>query len=222
MTHGEGHSRLILASGSPRRLEILGWLCQGFDVVPSSVNEDERPRSGEEPRDVALRLARAKAQAVASLYPEALVLGADTIVVLDRIILGKPVDHDHAVAMLRRLRGQRHVVVTGMALIAKQRAHQSTSTVATTVLFRPYSDEEIDRYVASGDPMDKAGAYGIQSESFRPQARVEGCLLNVIGLPLCEVARLLGEAGYPWAAQPDLRIPDPCRRRPGGCPLARI
>lgn len=188
----EGKDRpLILASASPRRREILARLGVPFEVVVtngegipvSAMAADERPEA----------LALAKARAVAQDYPQTVVLGADTVVILEEEPLGKPTSAEEAGAMLRRLRGRWHRVVTGVAVISPGLA-QSMREVSR-VLMRDYSDAEIDAYVASSDPLDKAGAYAIQSPVFRPVAGLQGCYLNVVGLPLCWAHHMLGQTG---------------------------
>ena len=186
--------RLVLASGSPRRRELLALLGVPFEVKVPEV-EESLPGGGERPEEAAQRLALEKAQGVASLAGDALVLGADTLVALDGEVLGKPGTPQEAVEMLHRLRGRAHEVVTGVALVDPSRAKVWTDCGRSSVEMRLYTEEEVRRYVASGDPMDKAGAYGVQNPFFAPAERVEGCYLNVVGLPLCLTSRLLGLAG---------------------------
>jgi MAF protein len=145
------------------------------------------------PAQYAVDLARAKAAAVAERLPDAVVLGADTVVILDGDVLGKPRDPDEAMSMLRRLNGRRHEVVTGVALAGA--AGESHDLETTRVTFRRYSVAEMKSYVAGGSPMDKAGAYGIQDAELAPARRIEGCYLNVVGLPMCAVRRMLLKAG---------------------------
>ncbi|MBI3968933.1 MAG: septum formation protein Maf [Chloroflexi bacterium] len=187
--------KLVLASESPRRQEILSWLGLPYEVQPSETAESLLP--GELPHRVAWRIALEKATTVGQTRePGTLVLAADTIVVLDGAILGKPEDADEARGMLRELRGREHVVITGVALQRAGQPVEPTPTASTTtVRMRSYSDQEIDRYVASGDPMDKAGAYAIQHVDFAPVAAIKGCYLNVVGLPLCLVGGLLHRYG---------------------------
>lgn len=185
----------MLASASPRRRQILSLLGIPFEAI--EVDVDESPLRGEAPDAVALRLAVAKAEAGARRYPSALVLGADTVVELDRQSLGKPGSVAEAVETLERLRGRAHHVITAVALASDEGPKIRTSArVSTTeVWMRNYSDREIREYVASGDPFDKAGSYAIQHAAFRPVERIEGCFLNVVGLPLPEVCELLDAAG---------------------------
>jgi septum formation protein len=182
-----GVGRIVLASGSPRRRQLLEML--GLDVVvqPSAVSEIPLPR--EPPAEYSRRLARDKARAVAG----ELVLGADTIVVVDDEILEKPADDDDALRMLRRLAGRRHDVVTSVCLMADGREHEATDT--TAVYFRPAEDEWLRAYVATGEPRDKAGAYGIQGYGAALVARIEGDFFGVMGLPVRLVLDLLEAAG---------------------------
>ncbi len=194
---------LVLASKSPRRralLDLAGWPYR----LASPVELDESILPGESPRQYVLRLAQLKALAsTAGASPGDLVLGADTTVVLQDEILGKPADADEAKAMLRRLRGQVHQVYTALALIRAGVPDQPLIDLCVTdVTMRAYSDEELDDYVASGDPLDKAGGYAIQHTGFAPVERIAGCYANVVGLPLCHLTRLLCQLGIPPA--PDL------------------
>lgn len=184
---------LILASASPRRREFLRLLGIPFRVCPASV--DESPLPAESPEDLVVRLSRLKAEAVARAE-SGLILAADTIVVLDGHILGKPRDADEARAMLRALRGRRHRVHTAVTLISN--AHAPISLLDTAhVLMRAYTDAEIDAYIATGAPLDKAGAYAIQDVTFAPVARVDGCLATVMGLPIRRLLPLLERFGVP-------------------------
>lgn len=182
---------IILASASPRRRELLGHLNLPFRV--HAANVDERVAEPLAPAALVEHLAAIKAEAVAPLYPEHLVIGADTIVVLDDEILGKPVDRADAIAMLKRLQGRSHQVLTGVAL--RQGARTTVAHEVTTVRFRPLSDGEIERYVDSGDPMDKAGAYGIQGRAGAMIEGIQGDYFNVVGLPLCRLVQLLSSFG---------------------------
>jgi septum formation protein len=182
--------RIVLASGSPRRRQLLEMLGLEVVVQPSAVQEIPLPR--ERPVDYARRLARDKARAV----PGELVLGADTIVVIDDEILEKPADDADALRMLRRLAGRRHEVVTSICLLASGRELESTDT--TAVYFRPADDEWLRAYVATGEPRDKAGAYGIQGYGAALVTRIEGDFFGVMGLPIRLVLELLAEAGRPY------------------------
>jgi septum formation protein len=184
---------LVLASGSPRRLELLGQLGAPFEVVVSGA--DETIESGLDPVEQAIALAERKALAVALTLSEGLVLGADTIVVLDGQVLGKPVDDDEATSFLRRLSDRHHLVITGLSLIDASTSTVQRSSVSTVVRMRAFGDPDIAAYVATGEPRDKAGAYAIQGQGVALISGIEGCYSNVVGLPLCEVASLLSEAG---------------------------
>jgi septum formation protein len=184
--------RLILASASPRRRELLTQAGYTFAVQPAHVNEDVRP--AEDPIAYVVRLARDKAEAVfASVNDsEAIVIGADTTVTLDCHILAKPADADDAARMLRLLSGRTHRVITGVALATA--TGTEVAAEVTGVQFLTLSDKEIAAYIATGDPMDKAGAYGIQGLAAKWIPRVEGCYFNVVGLPLALVATMLEAA----------------------------
>ncbi len=149
------------------------------------------------------RLSRQKARAVAGrLTGGAMVIGADTVVVYDGRVLGKPRDADEARQMLRTLRGRTHLVHSGVTVIDTERGREVTSAATSSVLMRPYLDEEIERYVTSGDPLDKAGAYAIQHVQFHPVEAIEGCYASVMGLPLCHLTAALRALGYPLPLDP--------------------
>ena len=184
---------LVLASASPRRQELLARLGVPFAVQPSRIEENAAPGP---PEAALIGLARAKALAVAAGLPReggrTIVLGADTEVVLDGALLGKPRDEADAVRILTRLRGRTHEVITGLALVEVGGAgREATSAVVSRVTMRDYGDEEMAGYVATGEPFDKAGAYAVQGLGSRLVARVDGCLTNVIGLPITTTRRLL-------------------------------
>jgi septum formation protein len=184
-------SPLVLASASPRRRELLSQLGFVFDVVHADVDESSHP--GEDPVAYVRRLARAKAWAAALDRPDAVVIGADTTVDLDGWILAKPTDLDHAAEMLRALSGRTHRVHTAVAV---QRAGEVMDDVVTTlVTFTPITDEVLAWYLATGEPIDKAGAYAIQGAGGVFVDRVQGSASNVVGLPLTQLARLLERAG---------------------------
>jgi septum formation protein len=184
---------LVLASASPRRQELLRNAGISFVVKPADI--DETPLPNESPRDCAERLAREKALAVSKTRPNDLVLGADTIVVVDDVILGKPRDADDACRMLRLLSGRVHQVITGVCLVKSGARDQGvvTSSETTLVTMIELPDDEIEKYVATGEPMDKAGAYAIQGMASRWIPRVEGDYSNVVGLPVALVYRMLRE-----------------------------
>jgi septum formation protein len=182
---------LILASASPRRADLLRAAGIVFEVVPAHV--DECARKGEPPPAYVERIAKEKACAVSKDYPDAAILAADTTVVIDGLTLGKPVNDDDARAMLRRLSGRTHEVLTGVALIANGRTKTAVET--THVCFAPMSDADVEWYVASGEPRGKAGAYAIQGLASRFVDRIEGSYSNVVGLPVALVWRLLQGMG---------------------------
>jgi MAF protein len=184
---------LILASASPRRQQLFSLLGVPFTSLTADVEENRG--HGEKPEEMVCRLSQAKAEALAEDYPERLIVAADTSVVLDGQVLGKPADAHEAAAMLRRLRGCEHLVFSGLTALSPSTEQQAIELAQTTVWMRPYSDEEISRYVASGDPLDKAGAYAIQHQEFNPVAYLQGCYVSVMGLPLCHLTRALGRLG---------------------------
>ncbi len=189
--------KLILASASPRRAEILRNAGIEFDVRTTDV--DESRLIGELPGDYVRRLALAKAQSAAAKcgpVDETLILGADTVVLVDADILGKPVSQNDARTMLRRLSGRIHEVHTGLALLRTTGAEQRVVEEVTRVHFAPLTDREIEDYIATGEPFDKAGAYGIQGIGGRYVARIEGCYFNVMGLPLARLWSLLRQDGW--------------------------
>ncbi len=204
---------LVLASGSPRRVALLSELGVPFQPVVS--NEPETIDPGLSPEAQTIILAERKARAVESQLEAGIVLGADTIVVLDGQLLGKPVDDADATRMLRRLSGREHRVVTGIAVVDADTCSVNTSAVTSIVRFRALSDREIALYVATDELRGKAGAYAIQGRGAGLVSALEGCFTNVVGLPLCETARLLTAAGVTikptW---PGCRLPDgvPCPR----------
>ena len=183
--------RLILASSSPRRRELLRNAGLEFETVAADIREEPLP--GEGAQQTAERLAAGKAEAVFGKNPGAAVLGADTIVVVDGEQLAKPVDEADAARMLRRLSGRAHEVITGVALIWP--GGRDISSETTRVFFSTLAEDEIAAYVASREPMDKAGAYGIQGPASRWIPRVEGCYFNVVGLPVARVYHMLRQAG---------------------------
>jgi len=184
---------LVLASSSPRRSELLHNAQVPFEVQAADV--PEVPKKGERPLEFAMRLARAKADAVAQLRPGAFVLGADTIVVVDNKILGKPADAADAARMLRLLSDRAHDVTTAICLVMPQLRERITTQETTRVHFSLLTDEDIAGYVASGEPMDKAGAYAIQGIAGRWIEKIEGDYFNVVGLPVAKVYRILRQSG---------------------------
>lgn len=195
---GSSGSRLLLASASPRRHELLARLGIEFEVRVADL--DETPLPGEEPRAYVTRLAAAKARAVADVAPEpeVVVIGADTAVVVDGHLLGKPVDDADAARMLRLLSGRTHQVLTGVAVAGPVDPPPALVDVAVTdVTFASLSDDDIAWYVASGEPADKAGAYAVQGRGAVFVTSISGSPDNVIGLPLALTRRLLEAAGHP-------------------------
>jgi nucleoside triphosphate pyrophosphatase len=187
--------RLILASASTRRAEILRDAGYHFTVLSSTV--DETPFAGESPNDLVLRLAEAKAElAVARAVGPAIIIAADTEVVLDGHIFGKPRSSDDARRMLTKLSGRTHAVLTGVCLIRLPDAERISFVETTLVTFAPLADEDITRYLATGEPHDKAGAYAIQGYAARYIPRIEGCYFNVVGLPLARLQQALTELGW--------------------------
>jgi len=186
--------RLILASASPRRRELLTQAGFRFEVIPAHINEDVRP--DEDPVAYVVRLAREKAQVVREQLndPQAIVLGADTTVTLDGHILAKPEDPADAIRMLRMLSGRTHRVITGVAVATADGTEVAAEV--TGVQFVTLREEEIADYVSTGEPMDKAGAYGIQGYAARWIPRIEGCYFNVVGLPVALVSNML-EVHFP-------------------------
>jgi septum formation protein len=194
---------IILASASPRRQELLRNAGIRFTVKPADI--DEAPLAGESPRDCAERLAREKALAIFRSEPESYVLGADTIVVVDEAMLGKPRDAEDAARMLRLLSGRTHAVITGVCLVgpvasgqwsvASKTENPRSASESTLVTMCALSEDEIRDYVATGEPMDKAGAYAIQGIASRWIPRIEGDYSNVVGLPVAQVYAMLRERG---------------------------
>ena len=188
--------RLILASGSPRRRELLRNAGFTFEVIPPEVAEDNPDNDA--PAKLVERLALDKAEAVAGRFhrqDNVVVLGADTVVVVDSTLLGKPASPAEARQMLQRLSDRTHEVITGVALVEPETARRTVAHETTRVFFRPLEPQEMEDYVATGEPLDKAGAYAIQGGASRFVTRVEGCYFNVMGLPVALVDRLLRERG---------------------------
>ena len=190
--------RVVLASASPRRRELLTLVGIPHDVVPADI--DESYLDGETPHAHAERLAREKARIVAAAHPAAVTVGSDTIVVIDGQVLGKPRDRAHAAAMLRQLSGRSHEVMTGVASTWHGETVSAVETVH--VAFRPLDDAEIEAYIATGEPMDKAGAYGIQGFGATIVSRVDGDYFAVMGLPLNRLMRQFEALGLRYAFGP--------------------
>ena len=207
--------RLVLASASPRRAELLRAAGIEFDVIPADVEEEMDPE--ETPAGYTRRLAQLKAEAVIPHAPGCAVLGADTVVIIDNQVLGKPADRGEAKRMLTLLSGREHMVMTAVCLVhpsgpaeaghdvhTAQSSRIQTAVARTTVEFAPLGDAEIDWYVASGEPMDKAGAYAIQGLASRFVTRIDGSYSNVVGLPVAVVYDLCRQAGLLISCEPTL------------------
>jgi septum formation protein len=204
-------TQLILASGSPRRQQFLRELQLAFTVLVADI--DETPYLSEGPIALAQRLAETKARAVAARLngggDDYLIIAADTVVALGNQLLGKPADAAEATQMLTQLRDTEHEVHTGISLLAWPNGKQQSCVNTTQVRMRNYSDDEIEAYVATGDPLDKAGAYAIQHPEFAPVCGLQGCMSSVIGLPLGDLCELLTGAGLEVAQA----VAPVCRRQ---------
>lgn len=198
----------ILASSSPRRRELLGTLGIPYTILKPDIDETQHP--GEAPLDYVQRLSREKAiEVVKRSSASSTILAADTVVILSADtmgidgqgdILGKPLDANDARKMLQRLRGRTHQVCTAITLLVISNGEVQNSTTQVTrtdVLMRDYTDAEINAYIATGDPFDKAGSYAIQHPTFKPVARLEGCYTNVVGLPMCTLQTMLANIAWP-------------------------
>ena len=198
--------RFLLASASPRRRELFGLLGWPFEFTSADV--DESPHDGETPAQMVMRLAQSKASAAAARAPDqAVIIASDTTVSLDGLALGKPRDAMDAERMLRVLRGRSHQVHTGIAVFDTHTGQTQADVATTDVPMRFYTDDEIAAYIASGDPMDKAGAYAIQHAGFHPADELRGCFANVMGLPLCHLATSLRAL----AIEPAVDVPAICQ-----------
>lgn len=180
---------IILASASPRRQEFLSLLGLHYRTVPSAI--DETPEPGETPADFAQRMAKAKAVQIAATHPESCVIGADTVVALDRTLFGKPGDRQEALTTLKILQGKTHQVITSFAVVMQQRAIEEVETCTTLVTFDTFTDDILQAYVDTGEPMDKAGAYGIQGKGTFLIRSIPGSYSNVVGLPLNALVQVL-------------------------------
>lgn len=206
-------TRLLLASASPRRLELLTRLGLDFDVRPANIDEDAG--NSTKPQVIAHRLAKMKAEAARLLEEHAPIIAADTIVALDGALLGKPEDADEARRMLRSLRGRTHEVVTGVVLMPESKRSVLSRQPITHVTMREFSNDEVEAWIARGGPFDRAGAYAIQDDAFRPVDRYEGCYCNIVGLPLWPLLEMLRKADMPADVTPDGMLPQ-C----AACPFA--
>ena len=201
--------RFILASRSPRRKELLRLTGLQFEIIETET--DETRHDGESPAAYVRRLSRDKAFAAGqTISVPAIILAADTIVVDGDDVLGKPADAEEARTTLHRLCGRTHNVCTAISILDTNTGHIETDTACSPVSMRHYTDDEVDRYIATGDPFDKAGAYAIQHREFKPVESFVDCFANVMGLPLCHVTRMLGRFGIeltvnvPQACQADI------------------
>jgi nucleoside triphosphate pyrophosphatase len=186
--------RVVLASSSPRRRELLTLIGIAHEVRPANIDETMRPR--EAPRRHAERLAREKASAIATRDPDRITIGADTVVVINRKVLGKPVDAADAARMLRMLSGREHTVITAVAVSRGRKLRSAIEEVR--VKFRRVRPDEIEAYIATGEPMDKAGAYGIQGYGATIVERIEGDYFAVMGLPLVRLVGLMRDVGVKY------------------------
>ena len=199
-------SRLILASKSPRRYELLKQVGLDFEVIPSGVMEDIFQK--ESPQEHVIRLAEAKVRDVASGYLDHWVIAADTIVYINGSILGKPRNREEAIEMLRYLSGQEHCVLTGFSVCNLEKRKSDQETVQTAVKVKGLVPEEIEWYVQTGEPFDKAGGYAIQGIGSFMIESIRGSYTNVVGLPLCELIRMLNRLGAIKISERGMRIVD--------------
>lgn len=197
-------SQLILASESPRRYELLKQLGLDFEMIPSGVAEDFL--NTESPREHVLRLAEAKAMEVANKYPDRWVIAADTIVYIHGSFLGKPKSREEAVNMLHRLSGREHRVSTGFSVCHSEKGKSDKEAVQTAVKMKPLTSAEIEWYVHTGEPLDKAGGYGIQGIGSFMVESIQGSYTNVVGLPLCELIQMLNRLGAMTISESGIRI----------------
>ena len=181
------NQKIVLASASPRRRDLMQWTGLDFEICP--VDADEQIPEGMLPAEAVQLLALRKACEAANMNPDGLIIGADTVVALDAVIFGKPVDPRDAQRILKILSGKTHQVYTGVALVQGDRQH--TFAVKTDVTFYPLTDRQIDDYIATGEPMDKAGAYGIQGYGGLFVEKINGCYNNVVGLPVAALMKAL-------------------------------
>ncbi len=209
---------IVLASNSPRRRKLLSWLDLPYTTTLADI--DENPVAGETPTDYVMRLAHEKARACARYAPfGGIVLAADTTVADGDHIIGKPLDLEDAAKILRQLRKRTHMVHTAIVLSTPSRGTLMEDLCSTAVKMRAYTDEEIDTYISTGDPMDKAGAYAIQHPEFHPVEKMNGCFASVMGLPLCHLERTLRKMGFgsrnqvPYRCQRELAYTCPIFKR---------
>jgi septum formation protein len=197
-------NRLILASKSPRRYDLLRQAGLDFEVIPSRIEEDSV--KDESPKRHVIRLAEAKALEVGSQYPDRWVIAADTIVHIDHLILGKPKDQGEAVDMLRRLSGREHWVMTGFSVHRREKEMGDREAVKTAVKVKTLTPNEVDWYVQTGEPFDKAGGYAIQGVGSFMIESIRGSYTNVVGLPICELIQMLSRLGAITISECGIRI----------------
>ena len=197
---------LTLASTSPRRREIILAAASDPVEIRASLGDEPRPLAGESPERYAVRSALAKLGNGGRAAPNEIIVAADTVVAMDSEIFGKPTDANDARTTLRRLRNRWHRVVTGVAVL-DERGRTTADSETSRILTRAYSDAEIERYIARGEPFDKAGGYAIQDADFAPVSRVDGCWLNAVGLPLCLLRTLAARLGRRPRLRPPARMP---------------
>jgi MAF protein len=206
---------LILASQSPRRKELLSWTGLSYTVQPADV--DESIHANEDPEKYVLRLGNGKAEAIQQQNKTGVIIAADTAVVDNGEIIGKPESREKAFEYLRQLRGREHLVISGLIVRAIDGEKSLQDVCRSHVHMRHYSDDEIREYIQTGDPMDKAGAYAVQNKDFHPVINFQGCFANVMGLPLCHLKRTLAK----FDIHPALDVPANCQRNLGyDCPVS--
>ena len=219
LERGAASAPLVLASASPRRRQLLAGLGLGFQVLPTGMAEDTC--AGESPEAMTARLSHVKAQAAAGRVDDGYILAADSTVVLNGESLAKPEDADDARRMLRLLRGASHRVTTGVTIIDAASGRTLTDTMTSDITLRDFSDNELEAYVLSGAPLDKAGGYGVQDQSLRPAESWDGCYSNIVGLPLCLAEQMLEQLGCDttyWKTSPAPRECGPICPNSGGDP----
>ena len=201
--------RVVLASQSPRRRELMAALVPRPTITSPGV--DEVPAApGQSPEDYVVQLSLTKARSAQTTPEPSFVVGADTVVVLDGQIVGKPADPSEARRMLQDLRGRTHRVVTGVTVLDTEADVPRFIATTSLVTMRRYSNAEIDAYIASGEPFDKAGGYAVQDATFSPAQSTQGCYLNIVGLPLCDVVSLVNDIGAEVALGPGWQPPKEC------------
>ena len=209
LTYDEITPRITLASGSPRRLDLLSQMNIDFQVISSDIPEYHLENESAE--EMTRRLSFEKAYAVYQGINEGYVIGADSTVVWKNLPIGKPTDNEDARRMLRELRGTMHEVTTGVTIIDAKSGRHITDSMTSNITLREYSDQEIEESIARGTPMDKAGAYAIQDEIFKPGEMTNGCYTNVIGLPLCRLNEMFAKFGVKLPDVPDIESTINCR-----------